>query len=64
MIGFIPLLLFGGEFWQPLAIAIAGGILGATFIALYFVPPAYYLLKSQSKRDKSIVKMNIKCLLR
>jgi multidrug efflux pump subunit AcrB len=63
-IGFTPLLLSGGEFWQPLAVAIAGGILGATFIALYFVPPAYYLLKSQSKRDKSIVKMNIKCLLR
>jgi multidrug efflux pump subunit AcrB len=46
-IGFLPLLLSGGEFWQPLAVAIAGGIIGATFIALYFVPPAYYLLKSQ-----------------
>jgi multidrug efflux pump subunit AcrB len=51
-IGFTPLLLSGGEFWQPLAIAIAGGILGATFIALYFVPPAYYLLKLQSRKDR------------
>jgi multidrug efflux pump subunit AcrB len=51
-IGFLPLLLSGGEFWQPLAVAIAGGIIGATFIALYFVPPAYYLLKSQSRKDK------------
>jgi multidrug efflux pump subunit AcrB len=51
-IGFTPLLLSGGEFWQPLAIAIAGGILGATFIALYFVPPAYYLLKSHSRKDR------------
>jgi multidrug efflux pump subunit AcrB len=51
-IGFMPLLLSGGEFWQPLAVAIAGGIIGATFIALYFVPPAYYLLKSQSRKDQ------------
>jgi multidrug efflux pump subunit AcrB len=55
-IGFTPLLLSGGEFWQPLAVAIAGGILGATFIALYFVPPAYYLLKSQSRKDRFSVK--------
>ena len=47
-IGFVPLLLTGGEFWQPLAIAIAGGVIGATFLALYFVPAAYYLLKSRS----------------
>jgi multidrug efflux pump subunit AcrB len=51
-IGFLPLLLSGGEFWQPLAVAIAGGIIGATFIALYFVPPAYYLLKSRSRKEK------------
>ncbi len=51
-IGFLPLLLSGGEFWQPLAVAIAGGIIGATFIALYFVPPAYYLLKSQSRKNR------------
>ncbi len=47
-IGFVPLLLSGGEFWQPLAIAIAGGVIGATLLALYFVPAAYYLLKSRS----------------
>jgi len=55
-IGFMPLLLSGGEFWQPLAVAIAGGIIGATFIALYFVPPAYYLLKSQSRKARVLVR--------
>lgn len=55
-IGFIPLLLSGGEFWQPLAVAIAGGIIGATFIALYFVPPAYYLLKSRSRKERIVVR--------
>ncbi len=48
-IGFVPLLLSGGEFWPPLAIAIAGGVVGATLLALYFIPSAYYLLKSRSR---------------
>ena len=41
MIGFVPLLLGGGDFWPPLAIAIAGGVGGATLLALYFIPAAY-----------------------
>ncbi len=45
MIGFVPLLLGGGGFWPPLAVAIAGGIAGSTLLALYFVPCAYLLLK-------------------
>ncbi len=46
-IGFVPLLLSGGEFWPPLAVAIAGGVIGATLLALYFVPSAYYLLTAE-----------------
>ena len=45
--GFTPLLLAGGGFWPPLAIAIAGGVGGATILALYFVPSVYLLLFSQ-----------------
>ncbi|MGB3309681.1 MAG: efflux RND transporter permease subunit [Nodosilinea sp.] len=45
MIGFVPLLAGGDPFWQPLAIAISGGIAGATLLALYFVPAAYVLIK-------------------
>lgn len=41
--GFLPLLLAGGGFWPPLAIAIAGGVAGATIMALYFVPSAYLI---------------------
>ena len=44
VVGFIPLLLGGGEFWPPLAVAIAGGVIGATLLALYLVPSAYVLL--------------------
>ena len=41
---FIPLLINGGEFWPPLSICIAGGVVGATGLALFFVPCAYLLL--------------------
>lgn len=44
MAGFMPLLLAGGGFWPPLAISIAGGVAGATILALYFVPSAYLLV--------------------
>ncbi|NET34554.1 MAG: efflux RND transporter permease subunit [Cyanothece sp. SIO1E1] len=50
MIGFVPLVLGGGGFWPPLAIAIAGGIGGATLLALYFVPSAYLLLRRQQAK--------------
>ncbi|MGB3239969.1 MAG: efflux RND transporter permease subunit [Geitlerinemataceae cyanobacterium] len=48
-IGFVPLLLNGGAFWPPLAVAISGGVIGATLLALYFVPCAYLLLARQSE---------------
>jgi len=43
--GFIPLLLDGGLFWPPLAVAIAGGVGGATLLALYFVPATWILMR-------------------
>ncbi|MEM7349586.1 MAG: efflux RND transporter permease subunit [Acidobacteriota bacterium] len=42
--GFLPLLLSGGVLWPPLAVVIAGGVIGATFLALIFVPAAYAFL--------------------
>ena len=53
MVGFAPLLISGGPFWRPLAIAIAGGIGGSPFLALYFTPAAYLMLhrRSHKKRD-------------
>ncbi|TWU05011.1 efflux RND transporter permease subunit [Stieleria varia] len=44
IVGFLPLILSGGEFWPPLAICIAGGVLGATLLALLFVPSVYLLI--------------------
>jgi multidrug efflux pump len=42
--GFLPLILEGGGFWPPLAITIAGGVTGATLLALVFVPSAYLIV--------------------
>ncbi|MDF1667376.1 MAG: efflux RND transporter permease subunit, partial [Planctomycetota bacterium] len=47
MIGFAPLLIAGGGFWPPLAIAIAGGVSGSTLLALTFVPSAYRIVMCQ-----------------
>lgn len=41
--GFFPLILEGGGFWPPFAIAIAGGTLLATLLSFYFVPAAFLL---------------------
>lgn len=47
--GFAPLIMEGGGFWPPLAITIAGGVGGATLLALVFVPSAY-LIVSRSRQ--------------
>ncbi|MEL6962946.1 MAG: efflux RND transporter permease subunit [Pseudomonadota bacterium] len=41
--GFLPLILAGGGFWPPFAMAIAGGVLLSTIVSFYFVPPAFSL---------------------
>lgn len=45
--GFLPLMLDGGGFWPPFAIAIAGGTLLTTLLSFYFVPCAYQLLMNE-----------------
>jgi len=42
--GFLPLIIAGGGFWPPFAIAIAGGTLLATMLSLIWVPVMYTLL--------------------
>ncbi|NNL66640.1 MAG: efflux RND transporter permease subunit, partial [Myxococcales bacterium] len=41
IVGFLPLILFGGRFWPPLATAIAGGVLGSAVLALVLSPCLY-----------------------
>lgn len=47
--GFLPLMLGGGAFWPPLAVTIGAGVLGATLIALVFVPSVMRLVYLRKK---------------
>ena len=47
--GFLPLILEGGQFWPPFAMAIAGGVLLSTIISLFLVPPMYVLTRQTRK---------------
>lgn len=49
--GFIPLMLDQTGFWPPLAIAIAGGLGGATLLALYYVPAAHILIARWTRQS-------------
>ncbi|WP_028768633.1 efflux RND transporter permease subunit [Shewanella fidelis] len=42
--GFLPLIIAGGGFWPPFAIAIAGGTLLTTLLSLIWVPTMYHLI--------------------
>jgi len=48
--GFLPLILFGGRFWPPMATAIAGGVGGAALLSLYLVPTCFVFLRLRSQR--------------
>lgn len=47
--GFLPLILDGGAFWPPFAVAIAGGVLLSTVVSFYFTPPMFVLLTRKAK---------------
>ena len=51
--GFLPLILFGETFWPPLAIAIVGGLVGATVLALLFVPAMFTYIARRNKRSRA-----------
>ena len=44
MAGFLPLYLGGGGFWPPVAVAIGGGVAGATLMALTVAPALFQIL--------------------
>lgn len=47
--GFLPLILAGGGFWPPFAMAIAGGVLLSAVVSFYFTPPMFALLMRPRK---------------
>lgn len=51
--GFLPLIIFGGRFWPPMATAIAGGVIGASVLALYFVPSVFVAIERRKQDTTS-----------
>ncbi|MFM2044540.1 MAG: hypothetical protein RLY86_3116 [Pseudomonadota bacterium] len=47
--GFLPLILAGGGFWPPFAMAIAGGVLLSAVISFYFTPPMFALVTGRRR---------------
>lgn len=45
--GFLPLILAGGGFWPPFAIAIAGGTVLTTMLSFCFVPAMFVIMKGR-----------------
>lgn len=59
--GFLPLILAGGGFWPPFAMAVAGGVALSTIVSFYFTPAAFRLVyarrekESRSGEDSTVV---------
>lgn len=53
--GFLPLILAGGGFWPPFAMAIAGGVALSTIVSFYFTPAAFKLVYARKKRAETKV---------
>ena len=43
--GFLPLIVAGGGFWPPFAMAVAGGVFLSTVVSFYFTPPAFAAIR-------------------
>lgn len=56
--GFLPLILEGGGFWPPFAMAIAGGVLLSTIISLYFTPVAFTMAIARVQKP-SVPKLDV-----
>jgi len=57
--GFLPLILAGGGFWPPFAMAIAGGVLLSTVVSFYFTPPMFALVYRKPKKIDTTDNSNI-----
>ncbi len=50
ILGLIPLLISGGNFFKPLAITFMGGMISSTVMTLFVIPSAYKLIYNISKK--------------
>ncbi len=53
ILGLIPLLITGGNFFRPLAITFMGGIVTSTVLTLFLVPSVYYMIYKRRSNKKA-----------
>lgn len=53
ILGLIPLLLTGGNFFKPLAISFMGGMITSTFFTIFIIPSVYYIIYNKPKKKTS-----------
>lgn len=51
--GFMPLLIWGQNFWKPLSLAVAGGVLGSSILALFYVPAMFTWIAQYKYKDRA-----------
>ena len=51
ILGLIPLLITGGNFFKPFAITFMGGMMTSTLITIFIVPSTYYFIYKTKKED-------------
>ncbi|MEM7722367.1 MAG: efflux RND transporter permease subunit [Pseudomonadota bacterium] len=52
--GFLPLILAGGGFWPPFAMAVAGGVALSTIVSFYMTPAAFRLVAPKPTQGSQI----------
>ncbi|MCK5129185.1 MAG: efflux RND transporter permease subunit [Clostridiales bacterium] len=49
--GLIPLALYGGEFFNPMAITLIGGLATSTLLTIFVIPALYYMIEKRYKKN-------------
>ena len=50
IMGLIPLALFGGAFFTPMAVSLIGGLVASTILTIFVVPSVYYLVENKQSK--------------
>ena len=50
--GLIPLALYGGEFFNPMAVTLIGGLAISTLLTIFVIPALYYMIEKRHKDRK------------
>ena len=51
--GLIPLALYGGEFFNPMAVTLIGGLATSTLLTIFVIPALYYLLEKRHEEKEA-----------